>query len=90
MIITREEIENAAIKLLKNIHDYKPFTVKNASLDKSCIENHGTIIDKLVDTYRSDITDVLRKDSVKLSNAYWLMRYIDNYGDKSKIDTKMI
>lgn len=82
MIITRKEFENAAIELLKNIDFYHPFSIRS-------IANDNKIMD-----YRSDnfynlvIKDILKNDSVKLSNAYWLMLYIDNYGDKSKFDTK--
>lgn len=82
MIITRKELENAVVELLKDISFYHPFSIRS-------IANDNKIMD-----YRSDnfynlvIKDILKNDSVRLSNAYWLMRYIDNYGDKSKFDTK--
>lgn len=89
MIITRKEFENAAIELLKDIYTYDPFSVTNVALDKAIIEHHDVVISDSMDNICGlDIEDKLNKDSVKLSNAYWLMRYIDNYGDKSKFDTK--
>lgn len=89
MIITREELEKDAVRLLKEIYDYDPFSVKNVALDRVIIENHDAVIyDSIDNIYNLDIEDILKNDSAKLSNVYWLMRYIDNYGDNGKIDTE--
>lgn len=89
MIITRKELENAAIELLKDIYTYDPFSVTNVALDKAIIKHHDVVSYENMDNICGlDIEDKLKNDSVKLSNAYWLMRYIDNYGDNGKIDTE--
>lgn len=78
MVITREELEKDAIELLKGIYQYDPFCVKNYAIELTKYRKDNI--------YNLDIEDILKNDSAKLGNAYYLMRYIDNYGDKGKID----